>query len=225
MHGARLAKRLGFKRTTVIEFGVAGGAGLVAAEAIAQLTERETGVAIDIIGFDMGSGMPVPRDYRDLPYHWKPGYFKMDEAALRSMLNRAEVVLGPIAETMSTTLTIEKLHTSPISSIFFDVDYYSSTLDALKVFGTRAETRLPRVMCYMDDIVGELEDYSDYTGARGAIADFNRANENMKLSPLYLGEMPDSRLRASQLMMLHDFSHHHYNTFVGDEIGHGQLPL
>jgi hypothetical protein len=99
LHGARLAKRLGFQRTSIIEFGVAGGAGLVTAEALAASIERETGIALDIIGFDMGSGMPVARDYRDMAYYWKPGYFLMHEAVLRARLRRAELVLGPIAKT------------------------------------------------------------------------------------------------------------------------------
>jgi hypothetical protein len=84
LHGARLAKRLGFERTSVIEFGVAGGTGLVTAETLAPSIERETGIALDIIGFDMRSGMPVAKDYRDMAYYWKPGYFLMDEAVLRS---------------------------------------------------------------------------------------------------------------------------------------------
>jgi hypothetical protein len=77
----------------------------------------------------------------------------------------------------------------------------------------------------MDDVVGGQEWYSDFTGVRGAIADFNRVNDTLKFSPLYLAAVPDQRLRSQQLMMLHDFTHPGYNTFVGDEGSQGQLPL
>ena len=38
----------------MFEFGVAGGAGLVNLERIAELVEQKTGVGIDIYGFDTG---------------------------------------------------------------------------------------------------------------------------------------------------------------------------
>src|ERR1019366_10500099 len=161
--------------------------------------------------------MPAAKEYRDMAYYWKPGYFLMDEAVLRVRLRRAELVLGPIAETVPTIVTCERFRNSAISAVFFDVDYYSSTTDAFQAFTAPAETRLPRVMCYMDDVVGELEWYSDFTGVLGAIADFNRLNDTMKFSPLYLAAVPDHRLRSRQLMMLHDFAHPGYNTFVGDD--------
>jgi len=225
LHGARLAKRLGFQRTSVVEFGVAGGAGLIAAEALASSVQRETGVALDIYGFDMGSGLPPAKDYRDMPYHWKPGYYRMDEAALQAKLKRAELVLGPIAETIPDFLSLDRFVRSPIGCIFFDLDFYSSTIDAFKIFDRASETRLPRVMCYMDDIVGQLEQHSDFTGVLGAIANFNAVHDSLKISRLHLGPMPDPRLRASRLMMMHDFTHPHYCTFVRDEREEGQLPL
>jgi len=225
LHGARLAKRLGYQRTSVVEFGVAGGAGLIAAEAFASSVQHETGVALDIYGFDMGSGLPLPLDYRDMPYHWKPGYYRMDEAALRAKLNLAQLILGPVSGTMPGYLSANRFGRSPIGCIFFDLDFYSSTTDAFKIFDGPSETRLPRVICYMDDIVGESERHSEFTGVLGAIADFNESHESMKISRLHLGPMPDPRLRASRLMMMHDFMHPHYCTFVGDEGADGQLPL
>jgi hypothetical protein len=225
LNGARLAKKLGYHRTSIIEFGVAGGAGLVAAETLSTLIERETGVGLDIYGFDMGSGLPAARDYRDMAYHWKSGYFRMDEAALRAKLRKSELILGPIADTVPRILQQDRFREAPISSVFFDVDLYSSTMDAFQVFEAPAETRLPRVFCYMDDIVGELERHSDFTGVLGAIAAFNGSHDHLKISRLHLGSMPDHRLRAPRLMMLHDFSHPLYSTFVGDEQKESELRL
>jgi hypothetical protein len=144
---------------------------------------------------------------------------------LRARLKRAQVVLGPVAQTVPVNVTLDRFEKSPLGAVVFDLDFHSSTMDAFKVFDAPAASRLPRVLCYMDDVVGELERHSDFTGVRGAVADFNRQHETMKLSPLYLGAMPDLRLRVPQLMMLHDFVHPAYNTFVGSEHEQGQLPL
>jgi hypothetical protein len=81
-----LAKRLGHSKISVIEFGVAGGNGLVNLEMHVSEIEKLLNVEIDIFGFDTGGGLPPPKDYRDLPYYWKPGYFAMDEEKLRKKL-------------------------------------------------------------------------------------------------------------------------------------------
>src|SRR4051812_6870835 len=57
---AFLARQLGVPRISVIEFGVAGGRGLVALENASAEIERELGVGIDVYGFDSGGGMPAP---------------------------------------------------------------------------------------------------------------------------------------------------------------------
>src|SRR5580658_9317485 len=75
---ADLAKRLGLDAIQVIEFGVAGGNGLVALEAIATAVETDLGIRIHVCGFDSGGGMPAPVDYRDLPHVWDQGFFAMD---------------------------------------------------------------------------------------------------------------------------------------------------
>jgi hypothetical protein len=55
-HTARLAEKLGESEITAIEFGVAGGNGLVALEHHAGSLEAETGVRTIIFGFDTGKG-------------------------------------------------------------------------------------------------------------------------------------------------------------------------
>ena len=69
--GAVLAKKLGYPRISVLEFGVANGAGLLNLEYHAQRTSKAVGIDISIYGFDTAEGLPDPVDYRDLPYHWK----------------------------------------------------------------------------------------------------------------------------------------------------------
>ncbi|NQV80721.1 MAG: hypothetical protein HQ495_09210 [Alphaproteobacteria bacterium] len=97
---ATLAHRLGVKRISAIEFGVAGGAGLVALERYAARVTRATSVEIDVFGFDMISGLPKPTDYRDMPYAWKEGFFKSDKEKLEKKLKRAIVIEGNISETL-----------------------------------------------------------------------------------------------------------------------------
>lgn len=57
LQGAALGKVLGIERISVIEFGVVGGAGLIAMERAAELAEGMVGIEIDIYGFDTGVGM------------------------------------------------------------------------------------------------------------------------------------------------------------------------
>src|SRR4051794_34328749 len=64
---AKLARALGLDRITAVEFGVAGGNGLVSMERIAESVGGHVGVEVAVMGFDAGSGMPAPEDYRDLP--------------------------------------------------------------------------------------------------------------------------------------------------------------
>ena len=58
----RLMATLGYDRISVIEFGVAGGNGLVALESCARQAAELSGVAIDTYGFDTGTGLPKPTD-------------------------------------------------------------------------------------------------------------------------------------------------------------------
>src|SRR5687768_6898223 len=52
LQGARLGKAIGIDRISVIEFGVAGGVGLVALDRIAERVEQNLGIGIDVYGFD-----------------------------------------------------------------------------------------------------------------------------------------------------------------------------
>ncbi|MBV8815423.1 MAG: hypothetical protein JO271_13110, partial [Verrucomicrobia bacterium] len=67
------ARALGIPRICAIEFGVAGGNGLLALEDVADQVTKHVGVGVDTYGFDTGTGMPAPVDYRDMPYLWQPG--------------------------------------------------------------------------------------------------------------------------------------------------------
>jgi hypothetical protein len=181
LQGVALGKVLGKESVSIIEFGVAEGAGLLALERIAAHVEEMLKIGIEVYGFDTGTGLPSPQDYRDCPNIWLgEGQFPMDKKNLGKRLERAALKLGPISETIPAFL---RSSPAPVSFVSFDVDLYSSTRDALKLFDAEHSRLLPRVLCYFDDIIGLT--YSDYNGERLAISEFNSSHEMRKLSPLY----------------------------------------
>ena len=224
VRASQLAVRLGYKEVTWIEFGVASGNGLVVLEQIKAIVEQHLDITVRIVGFDMGSGLPMPVDYRDLPYHWQGGFYEMDVPALRARLNHASLVLGPVAETLPNFLK-NPPREAPIGMISFDLDYYSSTVEAFGIFDLPEDAILPRVMCYMDDIVGNDECYSDFTGERLAIREFNERNDRRKLSACYDFEAYGYERWQEKIMIYHDFRHGRYTEYVGDPSRQSQIPL
>jgi hypothetical protein len=214
---AQLAARLGEPRVSILEFGVAGGAGLLALEYHAEQIEKIFPVKIEIYGFDTGVGLPPPEDYRDLPYHWKANFFRMDVPELRKRLKRSTLVLGNVTDTLSTFF--DKYNPAPIGAASQDLDYYSSTVAALKLFDANNTHFLPRVVFYFDDMMGgDVEFYNDFTGQRLAISEFNDFHSSAKLSPVYyLSARPSAPIWHRQIWMLHYFNHPAYNTFISGE--------
>ena len=104
-------------------------------EFIAAEVERLSGVMIDVYGFDTGHGLPRPKDDRDLPQLWREGQFGMDVGALQKRLTRAKLILGPVSETVPTFIDAGP---APVGFVVFDLDYYSSTIDAFRLFDAEA---------------------------------------------------------------------------------------
>lgn len=180
LHGAYLAKTIGINSVSLIELGVAGGNGLVALERIGAEIQRHLGVTVAVYGFDTGTGLPPPKDVRDCPNIFSEGGFPMDVERLRSRLISAEVVLGPVRDTIGAFL---ESGPAPVAFVSFDLDLYSSTKEAMPLIEADRNLLLPRIHCYFDDISGFT--YSDWNGERLAIAEFNDEHEQRKISPLY----------------------------------------
>jgi hypothetical protein len=203
------AKALGIERISAIEFGVASGHGLLNMEALARRLGRFLDVEIQVYGFDMGSGLPKPKDYRDLPYVFAEGDYLIDEQALRARLNGAGLYIGPVAE---------NLHmldgAPPVGFIAFDLDLYSSTVDAMHIFDFPPATRLPHVICYFDDVLApDIALYSEHTGELLAITEFNERNAGAKsVSPW--ASLKYTKLRPAmwhaQMYIMQDFQHADY---------------
>jgi len=180
VQGAHLAKAIGSDSISVIEFGVAGGTGLIALERIAEQVERLMGLHIDVFGFDTGFGLPKPRDHRDLPNLYFEGAYPMDYEKLKPRLQRAQLILGIVSETLPQFMQSAP---SPVAFVAFDLDLYSSTMDALKLLDGDVRFLLPRIHCYFDDIIGFT--FGDCNGELLAVADFNASHTMRKISRLY----------------------------------------
>lgn len=119
LQSVHLAKAIGIRRVSVIEFGVAGGNGLISLERIAERVEDIFGVGIEVFGFDAGMGLPKPQDYRDLPDLYREGAFPMDSEKLRKRLKKAQLVLGLVEKTVPALIrsTPPPSPSSPLISI------------------------------------------------------------------------------------------------------------
>jgi hypothetical protein len=173
------ARARGIGRVTAVELGVASGTGLLNMCELADRVTAETGVEFRLAGFDTGEGMPPPADYRDHPELYKEGWFPMDREALaRSLPANAEVHFGPVAETVRP-FAEGVGPDAPVGFATLDVDFYSSSKDALRIFEGRPEAYLPAVPVYVDDL--SLPTHTRFAGELLAIREFNEAHELRKL--------------------------------------------
>jgi hypothetical protein len=196
-----------------VELGVAGGGGLLALQEIAQEVANSSGIRISVLGFDTGEGMPAALDYRDLPHVWSKGFYGMEHGLLRARLRPGtQLILGDVRITIPDLLARQVI--PPLAFVAFDLDYYSSTRDALIMFSHPAATRLPRVYCYFDDIMWpEIACHNEYIGELCAIREFNEAHSEMKLCPINMLRHMRAHQEPwnEQMYVLHDFRHASYN--------------
>jgi hypothetical protein len=173
------ALREGVSEISVIEFGVAGGNGLLALEEYATAVEKEAGVKIAVYGFDTGEGIPeMCGDYRDHPDQWKAMDYPMDEQLLRWRLSkRTTLLIGNVAQTVPEF--VGNMQRSPVGFIAIDVDLYSSTRDALQIFSLPGKRMLRRAVMYFDDI--DFFFNHKFAGELLAIDEFNAKNNTVKI--------------------------------------------
>ena len=194
---ANHAKAHGLNRVTLVEFGVATGAGLLNICWIAAQVTRETGVDFDIVGFDSGEGMPPPIDYRDHPEKYFTGDFPMvsRQALIAALPPNARILFGPIGATLETAKASLQ---SPIGFVSVDVDYYSSTKACLGIFNWDPSCYLPSVPVYFDDV--QDPDDNEYCGELLAIKEFNSETGHRKITPVNFL----SRLRVFKHAVWHE---------------------
>jgi hypothetical protein len=139
----------------------------------------------------------------------------MDIQALKAKLDsNTSLVLGDVKKTVPKFI---KRKISPIGFIAFDLDYYSSTKDAFRLFDTINANMLPRVFCYFDDVIGTDEEIlCDYVGELLAISEFNKSHGHKKLAKIE-GLTHKRVIRAAwndMIYVMHNFKHALYNTYI-----------
>jgi hypothetical protein len=218
VHSAQLAKRFGISEISVVEFGVGGGGGLKIFEDYSRWVEKRWGVRFKFFGFDSGKGMPIARSLYDLPYMWTIGQFDMRNSTAIEKLKKSEVIIGPISETINQINS--KSEIPPIGAIAFDVDYYSSTLDALQIFNLDPDLFLPRIPLYFDDCIGtEIEMHIDWIGERRAIMEYNESQEKVKIGQAYNLSTSSTSMRwTKKIWYAHLFKNSLYTKNVSDII-------
>ena len=103
----------------------------------------------------------------------------MDRAALiRHLSANANLHLGRLTETIPELL---QALTCPIGFAVLDVDYYSSSTEALTLFDGRPEKYLPQTVLYVDDI--EHMSHHPGGGELLAISEFNVGHAYRKINP------------------------------------------
>lgn len=180
LEAARLAKFSGYKAITAVEFGVASGAGIMNMCEIAPKVTKATGIAIEIFGFDSGSGMPPPLDYRDHPNLYAQGDFPMQDFDLLSsrLPTSCRLIIGNITETVLPFLGTLRPE-CPIGYVVIDVDYYSSANECLKVFRGPANLYLPESLVFLDDVL--YPQHNPWQGEYLAVNEFNSQGKFRKV--------------------------------------------
>lgn len=200
LKAADYAKAQGVPKIYVLEFGIAAGAGLVNLAWLAAQVTAETGVEIGIVGFDAGTGMPPPVDYRDYPEEFVAGDFPLpDRAALERVLPPAvRVIYGPVAETTRAFVTSLD---APIGFAVMDLAYYSSTVEAMVVLEGPPEHYLPMTLVYLGAI--RIDNANPAVGELAAVRDFNARHERRQIHPFT--SLRDKRVfrRAAWLEQIH----------------------
>lgn len=197
---ANEAKMLGIKKISAIEFGVAGGNGLIILETYAKEVARLLNIEIEVYGFDTGCGLPEYNEgYKDLLHWWSSGTHCMDFDSLQKRLDIAQLVIGNVEDTLTDFSS--KYNPAIVGCMCIDVDYYSSTVPIMKFLEGENALFLPRIYMYFDDTNLKYE----YSGETLAIKEFNARNEMCKISPELTFDF------ESKMKICHRFDHPLYN--------------
>ena len=209
------AKKLGINQVSVIELGVAGGAGIVSLEKYKKKIEKVLDINIKIYGFDMGSGLPKIEADEDLPFLWRKGLYNIDKAALEKKVN-SKIFYGDVKNTVDDFVKINK---NNICCIFFDLDLYTSTINFLNQIPKIKDHLLPRVLCYFDDVY-VFENYiNQFNGVFKAIDEFNKNFSEFKLG-YSVDHFKNFKfpLARTSIYTLHSFKNHLYKKYISTDI-------
>jgi hypothetical protein len=205
---AAIAKQQGIKKFSAIEFGCWEGEGLLDLEHYSEEIEKIFDIKIEIYGFEGGTGMPKPTDFKDRLYQFSEGEMKFSTDENKNRLKKSQFIIGKFKETVPNFLNGKF---APIGCVFNDADYFSSTNDSFGIF-KNSENLLPKVFLYFDD----LNFSSKLTGELGAINHFNK-NNNLQIESI--PEMAETMsiywkkwiFLGKRFFLIHNFNHNLYN--------------
>jgi hypothetical protein len=130
----------------------------------------------------------------------------MDEAALRVRLTkRTTLIIGNVMDTAPEFFA--RYQPPPIGFISFDMDLYSSTRDALRIFAVPEKRMLRHVPLYFDDI--EFIFNHRFAGELLAIDEFNQEGHAVKIDRWYgvkTGRPFPERSFLDKLYVAHDLA-------------------
>lgn len=202
----------GYDKVAAAEIGVYRGDGLLDLCKAAEHFRNQLGIEINVYGFDNTTGLPPSMGYKDHPELWSHGDFKMpDPAALTAKLpSFAKLIVGDVRDTM---MDFEKeMDGARLGFVAVDVDFYSSSKPALKIFNYDRSRYLPVVPVYFDDVLKVIT-YNQWCGEEAAIREFNYENEVRKIQqfqhqPLFLCHVLDHPIRTGEEKLRRGFTLH-----------------
>ena len=135
-------------------------------------------------------------------------------AQLEATLKHTTLVIGDVRDTCPEFG--DKFQPAPIAGIIFDLDFYTSTMDAFTIFDSAPEFRLPRIVCYFDDL--EFQ----YSGESQAIRDFNKDTKVRAIGKKYGNSWPNMRNHPfyESIFEFHDLEHPRYNELLKARFPH-----
>jgi len=177
----RRVKKGKIRKILILEFGVASGAGLFNLHFIANRLSKIYNLDYEVIGFDTGKGMPPPTDYKDHPEKYNENDFPPLNLSQNNLPKKTKIFYGDIKDTVHL-IKNELGENNAIGFISIDVDYYSSTISCLESLKFESSSYLPSTIMYFDDV--NNPDHNEFCGQLLAIRDFNKANQNRKISKM-----------------------------------------
>ena len=209
---ADIARFFGYRKVTVIEFGVANGDGLLNLCNLTEQVSAVTNIEFRVLGFDNAIGLPEPVDYRDHPEIWSKGDFRMTNRPQleQEIPPHARLLIGPVSETLPEAMR-DISDDAPVGFVAHDMDIYSSTVDCLKIYESDARKLLPVSIAYFDDTLGAPGRIgtllrNEWCGQLLAINEFNRRGEYRKID--IIRTLPHRRPLSDELWLKQIYAIH-----------------
>lgn len=216
-HGILQAHYSGYNKITAIEFGVGQGGSFKNLLKAADFYRNRFGIEIEIYGFDNGTGLPQSTGYKDHPEIWSKGQFVSPnlEVWQTQLPPWAHFIIGDVATTVPEFSTQFMQGDSKIAFVSVDVDYHSSSVNALKIFEMSPECYVPAVPIHFDDIIS-LITFSKFAGQELAIEEFNQTHElrkierkdHFRIQNFHVCHIFDHPIRTGAVPPVHPFEIH-----------------